>query len=224
MSKQFNFKQFNLAQVYSLVLFDPQIGPYHVLPLRATEDLGSDGNEGVLCIPQSSSINVATASDNLVSYQDTHWGSLAPLQRCSRCNLQPLSLPTGQRSMEDSADLNWCVLVGVVEQMEWIYYLAILSFSLSLSLSLSPPFPSLSPSLSSLCLPFSSFSFLSFPPLSPLSLSLLSLSLSVSVSVSVSFSLHVLLFVLLLLKWKKSREILFWDILFRPTRICVELE
>ena len=35
---------------------------------------GSDGNKGVLRIPQSSSITGASLSDCLVSYQDTHWG------------------------------------------------------------------------------------------------------------------------------------------------------
>ena len=53
MSKQFYFKQFNLAylrslnaktvnsQKHGLVLFDPLIGPYQVLPLQARVDLGS---------------------------------------------------------------------------------------------------------------------------------------------------------------------------------------
>ena len=34
---------------------------------------GSDGNEGVLRIPQSSSITGTSPSDCLVSYQDTRW-------------------------------------------------------------------------------------------------------------------------------------------------------
>ena len=34
---------------------------------------GSGGNKGVLCIPQSSSINGTSPSDCLVSYQDTRW-------------------------------------------------------------------------------------------------------------------------------------------------------
>ena len=47
---------------------------------------GSDGNEGVHHIPQSSSITGTWPSDCLVSYiQDTHWGVF---QRCSRCFLQ----------------------------------------------------------------------------------------------------------------------------------------
>ena len=37
MLKQFYFNQFSLAQVRSLVLFDPQIGPYQVLPLLTRE-------------------------------------------------------------------------------------------------------------------------------------------------------------------------------------------
>ena len=34
---------------------------------------GSNSNEGVLCIPQSSSITGTSPSDCLLSYQDTHW-------------------------------------------------------------------------------------------------------------------------------------------------------
>ena len=34
----------------------------------------SNGNEGVLCIPQSPSITGTSLSDCVVSYQDTHWG------------------------------------------------------------------------------------------------------------------------------------------------------
>ena len=41
---------------------------------------GSYGNEGVLCIPQSPSIIGTSLSDCLVSYQDTHWLGLSPLQ------------------------------------------------------------------------------------------------------------------------------------------------
>ena len=47
---------------------------------------GSDGNEGVHRISQSSSVTAASPSDCLVSYiQDNCWRSLTPLQRCSRC-------------------------------------------------------------------------------------------------------------------------------------------
>ena len=35
---------------------------------------GSDGIEGVICIPQSSSNTGTSPSDCLVSYQDTRWG------------------------------------------------------------------------------------------------------------------------------------------------------
>ena len=54
---------------------------------------GSNGNEGVLFIPQSSSINGALPSDCLVSYiQETHWSRVpTPLQMCSRCILWPKS-------------------------------------------------------------------------------------------------------------------------------------
>ena len=51
---------------------------------------GSDGNEEVLHILQSSSITGTSPSDYLVSYQDTCCGEdLTPLQRCSQSILQP---------------------------------------------------------------------------------------------------------------------------------------
>ena len=68
-----------------LVLFNPYIGLLS----------GSDGNEGVLCITQSSSIIGTSSSDCLVPYLGhSLGGSLIPLQRDSRCILQPQ--PTGQ--------------------------------------------------------------------------------------------------------------------------------
>ena len=62
-----------------LVLFNPLSGP------------GSDGNEGVLRIPQSSSITGTSPSDCSVSYpgHSLGWRGLIPLQRCSQCILQP---------------------------------------------------------------------------------------------------------------------------------------
>ena len=40
MSKKFYIKQLSLAYVHSLVLFNPEIGPYQVLPLWARVELG----------------------------------------------------------------------------------------------------------------------------------------------------------------------------------------
>ena len=52
--------------------------------------LRSNGNDGVLPIPQSSSITGNSLSDCLVSYQDTRCRvGLTPLQRSSQCILQP---------------------------------------------------------------------------------------------------------------------------------------
>ena len=51
---------------------------------------GSDGNEGVLRIPQSFSTAGTSSSDCLVSYPGHSFGGgLTPLQRCSQCILQP---------------------------------------------------------------------------------------------------------------------------------------
>ena len=50
----------------------------------------SHGNEGVLRIPQISSITGTSPSDCLESYiQDSRWVGLTPLQRCSSCILLP---------------------------------------------------------------------------------------------------------------------------------------
>ena len=55
----------------------------------------SDGNKGVLCIPQSSSVTGVLPSDFLCHILDIHWTSLTPQQRYSKCILQakPTVLP-----------------------------------------------------------------------------------------------------------------------------------
>ena len=66
---------------------------------------GSDGNEGVLRIPQSSSIAGTSPSDCLVSYpgHSLGGGGLTPLQRSSQCILQPQ--PTGQEKLEQQLNV-----------------------------------------------------------------------------------------------------------------------
>ena len=54
MSKNFYFKQFSLALVNKLVLFDPLIGSISGATTPSQSGPGSDGNERVLRIPQSS--------------------------------------------------------------------------------------------------------------------------------------------------------------------------
>ena len=49
---------------------------------------GSNGNEGVLCISQNSSITGTSPSDCLVSYPGHSFWGLTTLQRCSQCILQ----------------------------------------------------------------------------------------------------------------------------------------
>ena len=48
---------------------------------------------GRVNITRSGISRMTLLADCLMSYQDTRWGSLTPLQRCSRCILQPQ--PTG---------------------------------------------------------------------------------------------------------------------------------
>ena len=54
---------------YGLVLFKPLIGPLSGATTPDQSGPGSDGNEGVLHIPQSSIINGASLSDCLVAYR-----------------------------------------------------------------------------------------------------------------------------------------------------------
>ena len=67
---------------------------------------GSDGNEGVLHIPQSSNIAGTSPSDCLVSLSGhSLGGGLTPLQRSSQCILQPW--PTGlPRWKEEDKDVS----------------------------------------------------------------------------------------------------------------------
>ena len=51
-----------------LALFNPWIGPLSRATTPGQSGPGSDGNEGVLCVPQSSSITGTSPSDCLVSY------------------------------------------------------------------------------------------------------------------------------------------------------------
>ena len=63
---------------------------------------GSNGNKGVLRIPQSPSLTGTSPPDCLVSYPGHSlwwWWGLTPLQRSSRCILQPQ--PTRQEKREE---------------------------------------------------------------------------------------------------------------------------
>ena len=74
---------------HGLVLFNPLIGSLSGATTLGQRGPGSNSNEGVLCIPQNSSITGTSPSDCLVSYQDTRCGALTPLQKSSRCILLP---------------------------------------------------------------------------------------------------------------------------------------
>ena len=85
----FQLIQFNISTQFSSIRpIDRTLSGAATTPGQS--EPGSDGNKGVLHIPQSSSITEALPSDCLVSYSEHSWGAdLTPLQRCSRCILQP---------------------------------------------------------------------------------------------------------------------------------------
>ena len=82
MSKQFYFKQFSLALIHSLNAKTVSSGPTQfiwtikkTLSGATTSDQcwpGSNGNKGILCILQSSSITRTSPSNCLMLYQDSH--------------------------------------------------------------------------------------------------------------------------------------------------------
>ena len=63
---------------YSLVLFDPYIGPYQVLPLQARVDLGAMAMKGLSAFPQSSGITGTLPSRCLVLYPGYSLGESYP--------------------------------------------------------------------------------------------------------------------------------------------------
>ena len=85
--------QFSISM--QLVLFNPLIGPYQVLPFWAKVDLGAMAMKG--CSAFTKAPASLEPQHQIISchIQDTHWWwGLTPLQRCSRCILQPQ--PTGR--------------------------------------------------------------------------------------------------------------------------------
>ena len=69
MSKHFYLKQFGLAYARCLILFDPYIETYHVLPLLVRVDLGAMAMKGYSDFPQRSRITGTSPLDFSVSYQ-----------------------------------------------------------------------------------------------------------------------------------------------------------
>ena len=65
---QFKCKKSVLWRKHGLVLYNPLIGPLSGATTPGQSGPGTDGNKGVLHIPQSSSITGTSPSDGLVSY------------------------------------------------------------------------------------------------------------------------------------------------------------
>ena len=77
-----------------LVLFNPYVGAYQVLPRRARVDLGAMAIKGYSAFPKAPATLEPQHQIVLCYIQDTHWRGFTPLQGSSRCILQPQ--PTGQ--------------------------------------------------------------------------------------------------------------------------------
>ena len=70
---QFYFKQFSLALVHNLVLFDPLIGSYQVLPLWARVDLGAMVIKEYSAFPKAPVLLEPHSRLFSVIIQDTCW-------------------------------------------------------------------------------------------------------------------------------------------------------
>ena len=66
---------------HCLVLFNPSLGPLSGITTLGLNGPGSNGNEGVLHIPQSFSIARTPPSDCLVPYLGHSLEGVTPLQR-----------------------------------------------------------------------------------------------------------------------------------------------
>ena len=81
MPKQFYFKQFNLAYIRSLVLFEPYIRPYQVLPLRARVDLGAIAMKKYAAFPKTPALLEPHHQIVWCHIQVTRWWSFTAVQR-----------------------------------------------------------------------------------------------------------------------------------------------
>ena len=97
-------KQFYSKQVHSLVLFDLEIGPYQVLPLRARVDLGAMSMKRYSTFLKVPVLLESHHQSVYCHIQDTCRARVIPLQRCSRCILQ--LQPTGPSTKKKI--LNYC--------------------------------------------------------------------------------------------------------------------
>ena len=73
------------SRKHGFVLFDPWIGTLSGATIPVQNGPGSDDNEGVLHIPQSSCVTGASPSDCLVSYprHSLGWGSYPSAEKLS---------------------------------------------------------------------------------------------------------------------------------------------
>ena len=106
---------------------------------------GSDGNEEIQCIPQSSSITGATSSDCLMHYPGhSLGGGLISLPRCSWCILQPQltgsqdthlvgSYPSAEmQSVYSTVPADWAEVLGSIPHMNQINLFKNYSYSIEI--------------------------------------------------------------------------------------------
>ena len=80
--------QFSISM--QLVLFNPAIGPYQVLPFQDRVDLGAMARKGYSTFPKAPASLEPHHQIVLCHIQNTHrGGGFTPLQRCSQSILQP---------------------------------------------------------------------------------------------------------------------------------------
>ena len=95
-----------------------------MLPLQARADLRTMAMKGYSAFPKAPALLEPHHQIVLCHIQDTCWGGLSPLQRSSRCILQPQL--TGQTMHEGLVEHYYIVMTSSIYQ----YYIQILRWSL----------------------------------------------------------------------------------------------
>ena len=121
-----------------LVLFNPQIGPYQVLPFRARVDLGAMAMKGCFTFPKAPASLEPHHQVVQCHILDFHWRGkgLTSQQRCSRCILHPPSSDWARIQKEKTICKNslasFCNMkyVNVISKFSYVFVHNIIYYSI----------------------------------------------------------------------------------------------
>ena len=97
-----------------LVLFNPKIGPYQVLPNRARVDLGAMEMKGCSIFPKASALLGPRHQTVLCVIQDTHWGLTPSAEAQSVYSTAPADWA--------SFGMNWLHILTIIYMFSLLYF------------------------------------------------------------------------------------------------------